>query len=115
MSDSLHDYLKKHKPPVPPAPRDEWQRIVARTQAKASSRPPRVWYYLSAATLAAAGLLAFVKFAPQPQESDAFLEPEDLVYQLEASERGAYQDWLLIADQVADEADSAELNPRMGL
>ncbi len=105
MNDPLHDYLKKHRPAVPPAPRDEWQRIVARTQAQAPSKPRRVWYYLSAATLAAAGFLAFVKFTPEPLESNALLEPDDLFLQVEASDRGAYQDWLWIADQVAEEAD----------
>jgi len=105
VKDPLHEYLKKNQPAVPPAPRDEWQRIVARTQENTNTRQDRLWYYVSAATLAAAGLMAFINFAPQAPETDMLLEPEDVMYLAEAPDSGTYQDWLWIADQVAVEAD----------
>lgn len=111
MNDPLHDYLKKNKPVVSPVPADEWQRIVARTRAHTKSKSNPVWYYVSAATLAAAGFMAFLKFTPQASEPDALLEAEDLIYQVEASDRGAYQDWLWIADQVAEAAHGSEGKP----
>jgi hypothetical protein len=105
VNDPLHDYLKKHKPPVPPAPWDEWHRIEARTRAKVKERPHRLWYYATAATLAAAGLMAFLNFAPKAPETETWLEAEDVLYQVEGPERGAYQDWLWIADQVVADAE----------
>lgn len=105
MKDSLHEYLKKNQAPVPPAPPDEWNRIMARTRENAKVRQHRVWFYVSAATLAAAGLMAFINFAPQAPEADALLEPEDVMYLAETPEPGTYQDWLWIVDQLAAEVD----------
>ncbi|WP_141733046.1 hypothetical protein [Oligoflexus tunisiensis] len=104
MNDPLHDYLKKHQPPVPPAPADEWQRILARTRKDRKTRAHRVWLYASAMTLSAAALMAFLNFRPAP-EMEVWLEPEDVFYQerTEIRERGAYHDWLWLAEQVAPE------------
>jgi hypothetical protein len=104
VNDPLHDYLKTHKPKAPPVPHDEWQRILQRTRQDGKRRQHRVWYYVSAATLAAAGMMAFLNFAPKPQDSETWLEPEDVLFQVEPQDRGAYQDWLWIADQVVAEA-----------
>jgi hypothetical protein len=55
-------------------------------------------------SLAAAGMMAFVNFMPM-SEPEAWLEADDLIYRPEVQDRGSYQDWLWITDQVVDEAE----------
>ncbi|MDQ3232095.1 MAG: hypothetical protein M3Q07_09765 [Pseudobdellovibrionaceae bacterium] len=105
MNDPLREYMQKNRPPVSSAPGDEWSRIMARTRKAGHSRQHRLWVYISAATLSAAGLMAFLNFSPQPPEADAWLEPEEVIYRErnDIAENGAYQDWLWLADEVAAE------------
>jgi hypothetical protein len=105
MNDPLQEYLKKHRPPVPPAPVDEWSRILARTRMEAKSKKQRLWYYVSAATLSAAGWMAFVNFAPRASEPEFRWEQEDMIFQVETVEQGAYQDWLWMTDQLVAAAE----------
>jgi hypothetical protein len=104
MNDPLHDVLKRHKPTVHAAPQDEYVRILERAEQQKRRRQQTIWLGMSAATLAAAGLMAFLNFAPK-SEPDAWLEADDISYQPEVQERGTYQDWLWITDQVVDESD----------
>jgi hypothetical protein len=103
VNDPLHEYLKKHKPRVPPAPADEWSRIQVRARAEGKARQ-RLWLYVSAATLSAASVTAFLNFRPHT-DREVWLEAEDVFYQESADiqVRGAYQDWLWLAEQVAPE------------
>ncbi|HET9237157.1 MAG TPA: hypothetical protein VFO10_07895 [Oligoflexus sp.] len=104
MNDPLHDFMKKHKPSVEAAPRDEYERILERARQEKRKRQHRIWLGVSAASLAAAGMMAFLTFTPRA-EPEAWLEADDLSYQPEIQDRGSYQDWLWITDQVVDEAE----------
>ena len=101
MKDVLHEYMKKHEPAVPKAPVDEWSQIVTRTRQDTAMRQNRAWIYLSALTLSAAAFLAFIQFQPSGG-NDARLEIEDVIYREKAElmDRGAYGDWLWLADSV---------------
>ena len=108
MNDPLHAWLKKRKPTPPPAPADEWQQILLRVRQDRIDRKNRVWYYVSAVTLSAAGLLALVHSSTPPRDADTRLDVEDVYYheKNEGPESGAYRDWLWLADSVA--ADDGE-------
>lgn len=104
MNDSLHDFMKTHKPLVHAATKEEYVRILERALQNKRRRQQKIWIGVSTATLAAAGMIAFLNFAPM-NEPDAWLEADDFSYQPEVQDRGSYQDWLWITDQVVDEAE----------
>lgn len=104
MKDPLHDLIRKHRPLVNPAPPDEYARILERVRQDKRKGQYRLWLGISVVSLAAAGMMAFVNFTPMP-EPEAWLEADDLIYQPEVQDRGSYQDWLWITDQVVDEAE----------
>lgn len=103
MSDPLDDLIRKHRPSVHPVPQDEYARILERVRRDKRKAQHKIWLGVSAASLAAAGVMAFLNFTPM-REPEAWLEADDISYQPEVQERGSYQDWLWIADQVVDEA-----------
>jgi hypothetical protein len=104
VNDPLRDYMKKHEPPVTPAPADEWARIQALTRKTQSASGQRVWLFLSAVTLAAASLLFVLNRTAPQREPDAWLDLDEVVYRdhAESQENGAYRDWLWLADHVDD-------------
>jgi hypothetical protein len=104
MNDPLHDLIRKHRPLVHPAPQDEYVRILERARLDKRTRQHKVWLGVSAASLAAAGVMVFLNFTPV-SELDAWLEADDITYQPEVQDRGSYQDWLWITDQVVDEVE----------
>lgn len=104
MNDPLHDFMKRHKPAVSAAPKDEYVRILERARQDKRRRQHTIWFGVSTATLAAAGMMAFLNFAPVA-EPEAWLEADDISYQPEVQDRGSYQDWLWITDQVVDEVE----------
>lgn len=91
---------------MPAAPADEWTQILARTQAQTSSRQHRTWLYISAVTLSAAGLMAFLNFSRPTREAELRLDIEDVIYRErnDSPQSGAYHDWLWLADHVGTEA-----------